>query len=146
MKNEIILDLRIFDFNDITHDELTMLIGLKPVKIHIKGDKKYPEKLNSPLIEKNNWFLGSGLDKHSSFDEQMNAMLDIIESKKDVFRSICKKYYCEFRCATTIYYGNKESVPWVYLGERYNAINKELKIAFDLDLYVWSNRTSKKRK
>jgi hypothetical protein len=136
-KNEVILSFGIFDFNDITHDEITQALGIQPGFVRIKGQKKNPRNPNSPLIKENNWTMDSGLDKYSSFDDQMGALLDIIEPKLDLFRPFCEKYYCEFSCGIFVYFDNGESTPWVHLDSRYNKLLKELNMEFDLDLYVF---------
>lgn len=136
MKNKIYLDFSIRDFNDITHDEITTLIGIQPVKIHMKGHKRNPNNKNSPLITSNNWFMSSGISEYSSFDDHINSLLNILESKIDVLQPICERYYCEFLCAFYTYKGNNESTPWIYLDKRYNQLIARLNIAFVLDLYV----------
>ena len=84
--------------------------------------------------------MGSGLDKYASFEEQMNAMLNIIEQKIDLFKTFSKKYYCEFSCAIYIRYDNDESTPSVHLGSNYNKLIKELNAEFDIDLYCLPNK------
>lgn len=137
MKNEIILDFCIWEFEDITHDDITRMLGIQPIKVYIKGQKKSLKPSN--FTKQNGWRMGSTLDKYTSFEDQMNAMLDIIESKIDLFRLLSKKYYCEFSCALFIYYNNGESTPWVHLNSRYNRIIKELNIEFDVDIYCLPN-------
>jgi len=139
-KNEIILDFCIWDFNDITPDDITRTLGIQPVKVYIKGQKTNPNFLT--LAKRNGWRMGSALDKHASFEDQMNAMLNVIESKIDLFKPLCEKYYCEFSCALFIYFDNEESTPWVHLNSRYNRLIKELNIEFDLDLYCRPNKES----
>ena len=53
--------------------------------------------------------MSSGLDKYSSFEDQMNSIINVIESKLDLFRPFCEKYYCEFACAIFMRYDNEES-------------------------------------
>ena len=84
--------------------------------------------------------MSSGLDKYVSFEDQMNAMLDIIESKIELFRPFCEKYYCEFSCAIYIRYDNDESTPWLHLNARYNRLIKKLNIEFDVVLYCLPNK------
>lgn len=136
MKNEIDLSFCIWDFDDITHSEITQLIGLQPSKIYTKAKKT---TIGLALAKENGWIITTALTKYSSFDDQMNSLLDIIESKIDVFKPLCEKYYCEFSCAVFIRYGNGESIPWVHLGSRYNKLIKELKIEFDIDIYCLPN-------
>lgn len=137
MKNEVHLDFTIADFEDITHDEITQQLGINPVKVYIKGQAKNPNF--GGIAKRNRWLMGSGLDKYASFEDQMKAMLDIIESKIDLFRPFCEKYYCEFSCAIFIRYDNEESTPSVHLNARYNRLIKELNIEFDVDLYCLPN-------
>jgi len=137
MKNEIFLDFTIADFEDISHEEITQALGIKPMKIYTKGQKANP---NFGLISRRNrWIIGNGLDKYASFEEHMNALLDIIESKKTLFKPFCEKYYCEFSCAIYVYYDNGESTPSIHFNSRYNKLIRELNIEFDLDLYCFSN-------
>jgi len=58
-KNEIILSFGIFDFNDISHDEISEFLGIQPEKIRVKGEKKNPKNPDSSLITKNIWSMGS---------------------------------------------------------------------------------------
>ncbi|PUZ19585.1 DUF4279 domain-containing protein [Chitinophaga costaii] len=138
MRNEVILSFVIADFDDISPDKITENIGITPVRIYIKGERKNPNL--SGIAKRNRWIMGSGLDKYASFEDQMNAMLDIIESKIELLRPFCEKYYCEFSCAIFIRYDNDESTPSVHLDARYNRLTKELNIEFDVDLYCLPNK------
>ncbi|MBS1948773.1 MAG: DUF4279 domain-containing protein [Bacteroidetes bacterium] len=140
MKNEVVLNFIIADFEGITHDEITKTLDVNPTWVHVKGQKRSPK---FTIISKNNvWSMDSGLGKYASFKDQMNALLDILESKKDLFKSFCEKYYCEFSCTIYIYYDNDESTPWIHLDERYNKLASELRIEFDIDLYCLPNKES----
>ena len=138
-KNEIHLGFSIYGFNDITHEEITKLLGIQPSHQRIKGQIKNPKNPNSPLIEVNKWTMDSGLDRYSDFDSQLSKLLNVIESKIDLFKPICQKYQCEFSCGLFVYYNNGESTPWVHLDSRYNNVIRELNIEFDVDLYVLPN-------
>ena len=97
MRNEVILDFCIWDFNDITSDDITRILGIQPVKVYLKGEKRNPQNPTSTVvIKKNGWRMRSTLDKYSTFEDQMNAMLDVIESKIDLFRPLCERYFAEF--------------------------------------------------
>ncbi len=140
MKNEVTLDFRICDFEDITASQITNILNIQPTKIYIKGQKRNPENINSKSVLKSNiWIMGSSLSGESSFEDQMNSLLDVIESKLDLFKPLCNKYYCEFSCALFIRYDNDESTPWIHLGDRYNKLIKELNIEFDVDIYCLPN-------
>lgn len=137
MKNEIIVSFGIFDFNDVSHTDITNSLGIIPVKIYVKGEKKNIKNPDSPFIKRNGWVMDSGLNKYSSFEDQLDLLLATIESKIDIFKPLCERYYCELSCALFIYFDNGESPPWIHLGSKYNKILKELNIEFDLDLYVF---------
>jgi hypothetical protein len=140
MKNEVYLDFTIADFDDIDHEEITRQLGISPKEIYVKGEKRNPDSPVGTLIRRNRWIMGSSLNEHATFEDQMNALLDIIEPRIDLFRPFCDKYYCGFSCAIFIRYDNDEGTPWVHLDKRYNKLLKELDIEFDLDLYCLPNR------
>lgn len=137
MQNEVVVSFGIFDFNDISHDDISQKLKIQPDKIYIKGEKRNPKNPMSPLIKKNSWIMGSGLDKYSSFEDQLASLLDIIENKLADFKVLCDRYYCEISCAMFVYADNDEGTPWVHLNTRYNKLIKELNIEFDLDLYIF---------
>ena len=134
MKNKIVLDFCIWDFDDITPEVITQILDIQPVQVYIKGQKTRP---NLALInEQNGWRMTSGLDEYTSFEEQMNSLLDILEQKHELLKPLCDKYICEFSCALFIAKSRKESTPWVHLNSRYNRFIKELNIEFDIDIYL----------
>ncbi|WAC14446.1 DUF4279 domain-containing protein [Dyadobacter pollutisoli] len=136
-KNKIHLSFCIWDFEDITHDKITELIGRNPSKIYNKGEarnKEFPLR----ITKTNGWILDSTADKSIPFEEQMDSLLDILESRKELLKPICNKYYCEFSLALYIY-SDEESTPSVHLSSRYHALAKELSFEFDLDLYCLQN-------
>ena len=134
MKNEIDLSFCIWNYEDITHEDITKLTGLIPYIVYTKGQKKNPKF--SALAKENAWIFRPTLDKEASFEQQMNSLLDILESKIDIFKPLCEKYYCEFSCALYVYIDTEESTPWVHLDKRYNNLIKELKIEFDVDIIL----------
>jgi uncharacterized protein DUF4279 len=83
--------------------------------------------------------MSSALDDYASFEDQLNAILDIIESKIDIFKPICEKYRCTFVCAIYLIDNNGESLPSVYLHLRHNKIDKILNVELDLGLYILRN-------
>jgi hypothetical protein len=88
MKNEIILGFCIWDFADISPNDITNRLGIQPTKVYIKGEKKNPKFAS--LAKKNGWIMSAGLDKYASFEAQMNAILDVIEQKIDAFSFFAK--------------------------------------------------------
>jgi hypothetical protein len=134
MKHEVILRFCFWDFEDILPDEITQIIGIEPVKVYRKGEKKNPKF--PALTKQNGWLMESPLDKFSPFEDQMESILNLIESKIEIFKPLCEKYFCEFSCAIFLRGDGEESTPSVHLNERYNQINTIIKAEFDLDLYL----------
>jgi hypothetical protein len=141
MKNSVDLSLCIWNFEDVTHEIITNMVGVKPYKVYTKGEKI--SKVSVALSKQNGWILKPLLDEEASFEEQMNALLEIIESKLDVFESLTKKYYCEFSCGIYIYTDSEESTPGVHLNKQHNELLGRLGIEFDLDIILLSDSEDK---
>jgi Domain of unknown function (DUF4279) len=135
-KNEIILRFCVYDFEDISHSDVTDIVGREPSRVKKIGDKKNPLNPNSSLVKNNSWMMEADGTPYSSFEDQMEFLLDILEPRIEMLKPFSKKYHCEFSCALYIYFDNGESTPWVHLDSRYNKIIRELNIEFDVDLYV----------
>ncbi len=137
--NQVILSFCIWNFEDISHSDISEMLGLLPEKTYVKGEKRNPNNLdpNSPKIKNHGWLLGSGLDEHAPFEDQMNNLLNKLEPRVSVLKSLCSKYYCEFSCGMFVYRDNGESTPSVHLNDRYNNFIRELNVEFDVDLYVF---------
>jgi hypothetical protein len=131
-KNEIIVRFGIWNFDDISHEMITESLGVMPMKIYVKGEKI--DSKSQRVAKENAWLFESSLGKYAAFEDQLDSILDILESKIEILKPICDKYYCEFSCALFIY-NNEESTPSLHLSSRYNSIIKDLNIEFDLDLY-----------
>jgi len=138
-KNQVKLSFCIWNFEHVSHLDISKILDLLPEKIYVRGEKLNPHNSdpNSPKIINNGWLLGSGLDEHAAFEDQMNSLLDILEPRVEILKPLCSKYYCEFSCGLFVYRDNGESTPSVHLNGRYNNFIKELNVEFDVDLYVF---------
>jgi len=87
-RSRVDLRLVIIDFEDITHDDITNMLGINPTHTSVKGDKRSPNKPNSPLKTNNSWSMDSGLGQYASFEDQMSTLLDMIEQRIDVFKML----------------------------------------------------------
>lgn len=137
MKNKIVLRLAIWGFEDISHEELSNITGLSPVKIYKKGELKNPNF--TALAKENGWLFQSSDDPYLPFEDQMNDMMEVISTKKDVFKNLSKKCDLEISCAVYIYFDNEESTPSIQLSSEHTKLLGDLKITFDIDLYCLSN-------
>jgi len=112
MRHEVDLRFCIWGFEDLIHSEITSKLGIEPLKIYIKGERKNPKY--SAVSKNNGWIMKPLREKLASFEDQMEAMLDVIEANKDAFKFFTEKYYCEFACAVFIRDDNGESAPSVH--------------------------------
>lgn len=140
MRNYVELAFCIWKHDGISHEEITEMLGINPTKVFVKGASR-PNPLNKPMVYKfDAWFLEAGLDRYADFEQQMNALLDILEPKQDILKPLSQKYLFEFSCIVEIYYGNDESTPSIHLDERYNRFVSNVKVDFDVDLYTPPHR------
>ncbi len=136
MKNEIQLNFHICDYIDITSNDISEILNIEPMRIIEKGQRKNKQNIDSPVFTRNFWIMTHALNPStSSFDQQMEALLDIIEPKLDLFKNLCSKYFSQFSCIITIK-DKKQSTPWIHLNSRYNKIIKELNSEFDVDINI----------
>ncbi|CVK16209.1 protein of unknown function (DUF4279) [Apibacter mensalis] len=132
--NELYFEFIIRGYNDITHEDITRMLNIKPSKIYIKGKPMNPKM--KILAKENGWRLNNPLANKSLFEDQLNAMLDLLEPKIEILQMLSKKYGCEYEFSLAIFiYNRKESTPWVHLTPRYNEFIRQLEVEFDLDLY-----------
>ncbi|MCO6565440.1 MAG: DUF4279 domain-containing protein [Apibacter sp.] len=132
--NELYFEFIIRGYNDITHEDITRMLNIKPSKIYIKGKPMNPKM--KILAKKNGWRIDNPLANKSLFEDQLNAMLDLLEPKIEILQMLSKKYGCEYEFSLAIFiYNRKESTPWVHLTPRYNEFIRQIEVEFDLDLY-----------
>ena len=137
MKNYVDLALYIHDYDDITHQELTAMIGLQPIEVQVKGERRYPQHANSIAVyNRNRWIYKPDLDQFASFDDQMDAIYEALIARTDVLKPLSEKYHFELSCAVFIYVDAEESTPSVHLDEKHTALAKELKFEFDVDIML----------
>jgi hypothetical protein len=132
--NELYFEFCIWNYEDITHEDITKLLNINPTMIYIKGKPMNPKM--KILAKKNGWRIDNPLDNKSLFEDQLNAMLDLLEPKIEILQMLSKKYGCEYEFSLAIFiYNRKESTPWVHLTPRYNEFIRQVEVEFDLDLY-----------
>jgi hypothetical protein len=137
MKQHIVeLRFGIWGFEDITHEKLTMLIGVEPVRKYFKGqlvNKKLP---NGKISEENGWVMASPESIHKeNFEIQMNHFLKLAKTHIDLFNKLCSKYHCEFSCAIFLDSESSDNMPWIHLGDEYNSLFGKWNVHFDFDIY-----------
>lgn len=133
--NEIWLDFCVWNFEDVTPDEITSWLQIQPSRTYIKGEPKRGVP-GAAVWKSNGWRFSATEDKQVPFDDQLEIMLDVIESKKDKFKAICDKYECEFSLGLYCYTNREESTPSVHLSKRYHKVTGDLNIEFDIDIIL----------
>lgn len=132
VKNDLNLRFSIWDFDDITSDDITKSLNLQPFKTYKKG-VRINEK-SSKLSKRNGWIYGTPYHNENDFEKQMDAILDVLEPNLEILKEYSKRYYCEFSCA--LFLNNREeSVPWIHLGKRYMSFSRHVNSEFDFDIY-----------
>lgn len=129
-------------WNHLEHsaDEISAIIGIEPKIIRQKGDKlpysqaKYAEencwKMESPFSKQN---------KHSPFEEHIDFMLDLLESKVDILAPICRNTYNEL--SIIMYLLPNEPVPSIHFDKRFIKVMHDLNIDVDFDIMILSNHS-----
>lgn len=135
MLNEIWLEFCVYDFDDISHEELSAILDLEPTRIFIKGQPKR-NLPNAPLWKGNCWRYKASEDVFMPFEDQMTLMLNVIEQRKEAFRTVSNRYACEFSLGLYIYTNTEESTPSVHFDQRYLQVMSGLNVEFDVDIIL----------
>jgi hypothetical protein len=127
--------LEISDFEDITHAQITDLLGVKPSRIYIKGQPFNPNFGSVAL--RNRWLLYAyeAAEPRPVFENQFDALLTLVMPRMAAFQDLCHRYTSVVGCAVKIYFGNGESTPSVHLERRHVEMLEALTAEFDVDIY-----------
>ncbi|WP_188558461.1 DUF4279 domain-containing protein [Hymenobacter glacieicola] len=143
--NHVEVSLEIRDFDDISLEELSAILGMQPSKVYRKGEKVSSNfAIKSPI---NRWLIHAYADQKllPDFEEQMDTLLAIVKARQEAFISLCHRYTCEIKCAVHVYFRNGESIPSVHLESRHRDLLHLLRAEFDVDIYCFSKQPSKLR-
>lgn len=133
MENEIHLTFCIWGFSDISPQEITDMLGLKPKTVLIKGEKTNPKFLI--VAKENGWMYTHSKIVTKPFKNQMDKLLSVLRTKEKVLKRLTDKYHCEISCAI-FRKSDEESMPWVHLTKAHILFLNEFGVEFDLDLYA----------
>ncbi|UPL50980.1 DUF4279 domain-containing protein [Hymenobacter sublimis] len=142
--NHVEVSLEIRDFDDISLEELSAILGMQPSKFYRKGEKTGSSAIKSPI---NRWLVHAYTDQKSlpDFEEQMDTLLAIVTARQEAFIALCHRYTCEIKCAVNIYFRNGESIPSVHLESRHRDLLHLLRAEFDVDIYCFSKHPPRLR-
>jgi len=132
LKNDLNLRFCIWEYDDISHEDITNTLKLTPLKTYIKGKKINPRF--ERIAKQNGWVYGTPYYNEMDFMTQLDEILDVLEPRISILRTYAQKYKCEFSCA--VFLNNREeSTPWIHFGKRYNAFIKEIDVEFDIEIF-----------
>jgi len=132
IKNDLSVRFEIWDFEDITCDDITNSLNLQPFKTYVKGTEIHE---NSPKkSQRNGWMYGAGYGTGKDFSGQMEDILEVLIPKLNLLKAYSEKYYCEISCALFLN-SREESVPWIHLDKSQIIFMKEVNAEFDVDIY-----------
>lgn len=137
MKHEIDVRLCFWEFEDLTPEAITNLLGIEPSRVMRTGDPRGPS--GKRFWPYNGWIWEASADKSTPFEAQCNAVLDLLEARREAIKSFSHRCSGEISCMLWLYCDNGESTPSVNLDARYHALASELNLSFDLDLYCSTN-------
>ena len=138
-QNENHIEIKFFDF-DITHDELSKIIGLQPTHIWVKGDKLKSGRLEK--IRKENYWGFEIMTKTNDFigDQAKAFLVDIVVSRTEKIKMLTDKYHGEFSVVQYMYNGCN---PGLYFDKEQLNILHNAGLDLNVDIYVLSDNENK---
>lgn len=121
--------LSISDFEPAAPSDVTALLGMEPTAAW-KKDERVP---GAPRARRptSAWRLQSPLPRTAAFEDQLRALLDILETKADNVRAAARRYGAQITCAAYFHGVN----PGFGLSASDLARIAALGLAMDFDLY-----------
>lgn len=127
--NYLNLSFCIWEYDDIDDQEISLSLGLSPSIVYNRGQ---PIDSNRSMLAEYNGcvFHAFQLDE-DAFEDQMNNILDILETKIPLLQVYAQKYDCEFLCLVLLN-NREESTPWIHFDKRYNGFIRQVNVRFNL--------------
>lgn len=138
----------LWEFTDVTPEEITILLGLHPLRVFRKG---LPDEKNPRMIcRENGWIFASpepDMYDFFSFEKQLKALFQVLEEKKELLKPLCDKWSAEISCGIylDVTHGTTK-VPAIHIEKEYNALATYLNIEWDIDIIVHSSVPPTKRR
>ena len=136
--NHVEAYLDIFDFEDLTHEQISEMLGLQPSRIHVKGQRHNPNF--GRLAPRNRWMLQMYTKEGPwlNIEEQLDELLALVTLRRVAFQQLAA--HCKFaiKCAVKVYVQHNESTPAVFLEHRHVELLTFLQATFDVDIYCYA--------
>lgn len=136
--NMIEVRFELSHFNDLSHQDISRLLGLHPSRVYVKG-QPYNSRM-ALLVPENRWLynLYDAAKAPPIIEDQLDELLRLVQANSEAFTSLSQEYTCGVFCLVTIYKDLNESTPAVYLEERHVRLLHSLSALFDVDISVRS--------
>ncbi|MBW7914209.1 MAG: DUF4279 domain-containing protein [Taibaiella sp.] len=141
--NEIYVYFGIWNFENYSHNDITTIFGIEPKISRNKGDK-LPH--SNKFADENCWKMESPFSKENKFapfEEHLNYILNLLESKKESLWPVCKDSNCELSFVIYNYMSEESYTPPLHFDIRYSKIAAYLNIALDIDIMLLSDKEAK---
>jgi len=132
MEHKIFVSLIISDFQH-PPVELTRMLGAQPTKAWFAGDSIEKTLLNR---KSNGWELSSGVSEYEHFEKHVNAIIDIIRSKKSKFLETLSTHKGAIWVSIYLSQSSSKNLPTVYLNKEALNMFSELNIEFNVETYI----------
>ncbi|GGG78247.1 DUF4279 domain-containing protein [Paenibacillus radicis (ex Gao et al. 2016)] len=120
-------------------DNISSKLGITPTKQHLKGDiiSPHPQLRNSRTMYRNEtvWELSTGYQNSYDINDQINELLDSLESKQNALLEIKRNKSTSFMFMIVIQVRNEET-PATYLKSRFLNFATAIGAEIHFDLYV----------
>lgn len=133
--NHVEAYLEINDFQAISHDDISTLLGLQPTTVYVQGQRFNP---NFGAVSRRNRWLYQVYKKEGpwrNLEEQLDEILALVNPRRAAFQQLAAQCKFEIKCAVFIYYDLNESTPPVFLEPRHVELLSFLQGGFDADIY-----------
>lgn len=123
----------------ITHEKLNLEIikkelELVPTEFWMKGDSIQGKKFKKP---DSCWVISTQYEESLNINEQIEKILNILDSKKNSLKEFRKKYDWDLLFSIVINIENNEK-PEMYFEKKFIDFVQEIEAEFFIDLYVFS--------
>lgn len=138
--NHVEAYLEIKRFQNISHDDISTLLGLQPTTIYVQGQRFNP---HFGAVSRHNRWLYQVYTKEGpwrNLEEQLDELLALVNARRAAFQQLAAHCEFEIRCAVFIYYDLNESTPPVFLEPRHVELLNFLQAGFDADIYCRSSK------
>lgn len=121
--------LVISDFEPAQPSAVTELLGVEPTRAWGKGDRDPAHPTARRTFS--TWELRSPVERTAPFEDQLDALLPLLEARADQIRAAKERWSASVACAAYFYKVN----PGFSLSEAHLARLTALGLGLDLDLY-----------